>query len=261
MATKLYDLSNLTGWISPVWPHVTITGSSAISPDHSLLRAREHNMGIYKGASRRVSIWTGGMHCGTHCDAPLHEKEGGWGAGEIPLEKCYGTGVVVDFRYMKKWDRITAEDFEKAKPKIEEGDIVIINTGWHHWWWKKAYVYHNHYPGLVPSGAEWLVKKKVKAVAGTWGSLDHPLAYHPLARDYRWRYDEYVKETGKDPAKEFPDYEPCHRILCTNDILAVENAGGDVDQVTGKRCTIAAFPFRLEGSVGHWIRLVAIVEE
>jgi kynurenine formamidase len=98
MATKIYDLSNPTGFNSPVWPHVTITGSSQISPDHSLLRAREHNMGIYKGASRRVSIYNGGMHAGTHCDAPLHEKEGGWGAGDIPLDRCYGTGVVVVLR-------------------------------------------------------------------------------------------------------------------------------------------------------------------
>ena len=68
-------------------------------------------------------------------------------------------------------------------------------------------------------------------------------------------------ETGKDPIEDFPEYEPCHRILCTNDLLAIENAGGDIDLVTGMRCTIAAFPFRMERSMGHWLRLVAIVEE
>jgi kynurenine formamidase len=261
MSYKIIDLSHPMGYMGPVWPHVVITGSPVISPDSSLLRAREHNMGLYKGATRRVSIFSGAMHIGTHCDSPLHEKENGWGAGEIPLEKCYGTGVVVDFRYMKKWHRITAEDFEKATPKIEEGDIVVCNTGWHHYWWKKAYVYHNHYPGLVPSGVEWLIKKKVKAVAGTWGALDHPLAYWPVQRDYKWRYDEYVAETGKDPAEDFPEYEPCHRLLCTNEIVAIENAGGDIDLVTGKRCTISAFFFRMERSQGHWTRLVAIVEE
>ena len=261
MATKIVDLSNPMGNLCPAWPHVVISGSPIISPDSSLLRAREHNMGLYKGATRRVSIFNGGTHIGTHCDSPLHEKENAWGAGEIPLDRCYGTGVVLDFRYMKKWDKITSEDFEKATPKVQEGDIVICNTGWQHYWGKKAYVYHNHYPGLVPSGAEWLIKKKVKAVAGTWGALDHPLSYWPMERDYKWRYDEYVAEYGKDPKEEFPLYEPIHRMLCTNDIVAIENAGGDIDEVTGMRCTIAAFFFRMEKSQGHWTRLVAILKD
>jgi kynurenine formamidase len=45
-----------------------------------------------------------------------------------------------------------------------------------------------------------------------------------------------------------------------NGIVTVENAGGDVDQITGKRCTIAAFPFRCEMADGGMVRLVAIVE-
>ena len=260
MAYKIVDLSNPNGPMGPRWPHIVVPGVMIISPDSSLVRVREHNMAIYGGQTRRVCVGTFG-HEGTHCDSPNHEKQGGWSAAQIPLERCYGTGVIADMRYMKKWDKIDAEAFEKATPKIEEGDFVVVNTGWHHWWWKKAYVYHNHYPGLVPSGAEWLVKKRVKAVAGTWGALDHPLAYWPVQRDYRWRYDEYMSETGKDPGEEFPEYEPCHRILCTNDIVAIENAGGDIDEVTGKRCTIAAFFFRMERSMGHWTRLVAIVEE
>ena len=162
---------------------------------------------------------------------------------------------------MKKWDRITDEVFAKANPKIEEGDFVVINTGWHHWWWKKAYVYHNHYPGLVPSGAEWLVKKKVKAVAGTWATSDHCCAYAPLQKNLPSVYVEYKKETGKDPDKEFPDYEPCLTMLLKSGISCIQNAGGEIDQVTGKRCTFAAFPFRLEQADAGMVRLVAIVEE
>jgi kynurenine formamidase len=199
------------------------------------------------------------FHGATHFDSPAHENPKGPYGADIPLDKCYGPGVVVDFRYMKKWSKITAEDFENAKPKIQEGDLVVVNTGWHHYWRVKEYVYHNHYPGLMPSGANWLVEHKIKAIAGPWGSLDHPLSY--LNDDYFWRFDEYKKETGRDAAEDFPFYEPCHNILCTHDILAIENAGGDMDLVTGKRCTIAAFPIRLTGTDGHPIRVVAIIEE
>lgn len=260
MATKLYDLSNPHGPMGPTWPHIVVPNVMVISPFPTLTRVREHNMALYGGQTRRVCVGSMG-HQGTHCDSPNHEKEGGMSAAQIPIEQCYGTGVIVDMRYMKKWDKIDAEAFEKAEPKIKEGDIVICNTGWHHYWWKNAYVYHNHYPGLVPSGTEWLVKKKVKAWGGTVGSLDHPLAYYPIDQYYPWRVEEYMKETGKHPHEEFPTYEPCHHMLCINDIVAIENVGGDIDKVTGIRCTIAAFFARMEGTQGHQTRLVAIVEE
>jgi kynurenine formamidase len=43
--------------------------------------------------------------------------------------------------------------------------------------------------------------------------------------------------------------------------VTIENAGGDVDQITGQRCTIAAFPFRCELADGGMVRLVAIFEQ
>ena len=46
--------------------------------------------------------------------------------------------------------------------------------------------------------------------------------------------------------EDFPYWEPCHRLLLTNGIAGFENVGGEIDQVTGKRVTIAAFPIRWE---------------
>ncbi|MFC2044623.1 cyclase family protein [Chloroflexota bacterium] len=255
MTYKIYDLSNHIPHMCPSWPHL------GMFREHVLRRVQHHTLGLPGGITRQVSVWEGQVHSGTHCDSPGHEKRGGWLTAEIPLDRCYGTGVVVDMRYMKKWDKIDAEALEKATPKIEEGDFVVLNTGWHRYWRVKEYVYHNHYPGIVPSGAWWLVKKKVIAVAAPWGSLDHPMAYADMKDDYKWRYDEYKKETGRDALEDFPDYEPCHNIICMNDILGIEMAGGQMDEVTGKRCTLAAFPCKLEGSRGIPLRLVAIVEE
>jgi kynurenine formamidase len=42
-----------------------------------------------------------------------------------------------------------------------------------------------------------------------------------------------------------------------NGVVTVENAGGDIDDATGKRLTIAAFPFRCEMADGGFVRLVA----
>jgi kynurenine formamidase len=59
---------------------------------------------------------------------------------------------------------------KSTAPKIEPGDWVVINTGWHKFWRWDNNEYFNHYPGLGPEAADWLVAKKVKGVTGTWGA-------------------------------------------------------------------------------------------
>ena len=45
-----------------------------------------------------------------------------------------------------------------------------------------------------------------------------------------------------------------------NGILGIENVGGDLDKVTGKRCTFAYFPSNWDRGDGCIVRLVAIVD-
>ena len=76
-----------------------------------------------------------------------------------------------------------------------------------------------------------------------------------------WLYNDYVRETGKEPEEEFcSGFEACLTMLLKNGISCIQNAGGDIDEVTGKRCTLAAFPFRMEETDGAMVRLVAIIE-
>ena len=100
-------------------------------------------------------------------------------------------------------------------------------------------------------------EKKIKGIAGTWGATDSPLWHAPLSEQMPWLDKAYRKATGKDPDVEFPDYEPCHRMYMQAGCVTVENAGGDIDEVSGKRMTIAAFPFRCEMADGGFVRLVA----
>jgi kynurenine formamidase len=255
MATKLYDLSVPHRASDPMWPRLAPdTGAfSGVTP------AGVRDWPCVRGTLGAQVPGTH-FHGGTHVDAPVYCIDYGKGVDEIPLENCYGTGVVVDFRSKKKWDTITAADFEKATPKIERGDFVVCNTGWQKWYRVQDYEYYCHYPGLVPSAAEWLIKKKVKAIAGTWPTLDHALAFPPLQTFMPWQYTEYMKETGKDPIEKFPDYEPCLPKLLAAGITCIQNAGADIDQVTGKRCTFMAFPDRHVGGVdASMVRLVAIL--
>src|SRR6266508_610079 len=170
--------------------------------------------------SQRVSTV---MHCTTHLDAPAHVVEGTPYTDEIPLEQFFGTGVAVSIP-KKQWEVITPEDLEAARPEIRPGDFVVINTGWHHHYAdnRKYFIYS---PGLYKEAGIWLRERGVKA-----------------ARD------------------DFPEWEPCHRQLLGNGIVGFENVGGDLDKVTGRRCTFAAFPIRWQYGDGSIVRLVAIVD-
>ena len=78
------------------------------------------------------------------------------------------------------------EDLENATPKIQEGDIVIINTGFHHMW-ADTDEYFAYGPGIGEEGAQWLVDKKVKMVGYGCQANDHPhrhQARQPRARPH-----------------------------------------------------------------------------
>ena len=147
---------------------------------------------------------------------------------------------------------------------VRPRDVVIVNTGWHKLY-EDSEDYFCRAPGFVPSAGEWFVEKKVKVVGHDTQANDHPLAtaigpqrngpLHPHLAD------EYKKWSGgRDWKDDFPEWEPVHRILFKNGILGIENVGGDIDKVTGRRCTFALFPWNWERGDGCIIRLVAIVD-
>src|SRR6266568_4610922 len=73
--------------------------------------------------------------------------------------------------------------------------------------------------------------------------------------------EEYKKWSGgRDWKDDFPEWEPVHRILFKNGILGIENVGGDLDKVTGRRCTFAFFPWNWERGDGCIVRLVAMID-
>jgi kynurenine formamidase len=246
---KLYDLSHPFGHNAPLWPYF---------PDIKIERFHYHaKSGVL---SQQITTF---MHCTTHADSPAHVIEGAPYTDEVPLDSYYGTGVVVDIP-KDKWGVITADDLEKAEPKIEKGDIVIVHTGWHNYYGDSRR-YFAYSPGLYREAGEWFVDRGVKAVGVDQQALDHPLATAigphgtgPLLPDV---CEEYENEMGHEVIEDFPEWEPCHRLLLGNGIMGWENVGGDIDKVLGKRVTIAGFPIRWEKGDGSIVRLVAIVEE
>ena len=154
----------------------------------------------------------------------------------------------------------------RRDPKIQPGDIVIVNTGWHHHYGDNS-DYYAYSPGFYKEAGEWFVERGVKAVGTDTQALDHPLATAIAPHGPGWPHgllpwacQEYKEATGHDVLEDFPLWEPCHRALLSHGIVGFENVGGDIDAVTGKRVTFAAFPWRWMKGDGCIIRLVAMLD-
>jgi kynurenine formamidase len=182
-------------------------------------------------------------HTGTHLDAPLHCSKNGWAVNEIPLDYLWGTAVVVGIP-KGELGEITPSDLEKATPKIERGDIVIINTGWHKNFcgpitdWNKAVYYAHKNPGIKGAGAQWLIDKGIKVLGVDYIGVDHPA----------------VTERGDGSW-------PCHKGILAKNIPMLQVLGGQIDEVTGKRCQICFAPVPYVGGDAFPVRVLAMVDD
>jgi kynurenine formamidase len=250
MSLKVYDLTHTFTQFMPEWP-----SSPSVNIDIDKFHARD---GVYQ------VCWEGIMHRGTHMDAPLHVTECTPTINDYPLWRLFGTGVCVSIP-LGKWGKIDAKALEAATPKIQEGDVVVINTGYHHKW-ADTDEYFAYGPGATKDGAQWLVDKKVRMVAYGCQANDHPIATklvnHGLGPTQPELIGEYKAFTGHDALEDFPEWEPAHKTLMVKGgIPGIENAGGNLDAVSGKRCTFMAFPWRWPGGDGCIVRLLALVDE
>lgn len=245
---RFYNLSQRWGHGMPEWPSVP-------SLDIHILQFHAKD-GVY------TTLFDGIMHRGTHMDAPIHVEANRPYIADYELWRFFGTGVAVSIP-KGKWGVVTAEDLESAEPEIQPNDIVMINTGSHRNWGDND-DYFAYSPGLYKEGAEWLVERKVKLVGIDVQALDHPLGTRIVAHgpgpSHPHVIEEYKAETGRDVEEDFPHWEPAHKTLLGAGIPGIENVGGDLDQVTGKRCTFMAFPWRYPHGEGCGVRVVAVID-
>jgi kynurenine formamidase len=100
------------------------------------------------------------VHHGTHFDAPRHFITDGPTIDEVPLDRLYGQGVIWHLD-MPPRGKIGVAELERATPKMQRGDIVLIDTGW--WKHVNTELYEDH-PVLTAEASEWLVAQGAKLV-------------------------------------------------------------------------------------------------
>jgi arylformamidase len=169
------------------------------------------------------------VHMGTHVDAPRHFYADGPGMDEIPLERMMGEGVVIRLDKSVN-EEISVDDLTAAKPAIEHGDIVAIDTGWSARWGTPEW---NQHPYLSLEAAQWLVDHKVKLVAVDTATPDLPFDLRP--KDFSF---------------------PVHCLLLKDGVLISEQIA-NLHKLAGQRVEFLFCPLSIEGCDGAPARVLA----
>lgn len=245
---EFYELSHPWGHNQPVLP-----GFDELIMYRSVNHAKH---GVMSQMFKTV------LHTSTHINAPIHLVQGGTTVGQLALDHFWGSALVLAIP-KQKWGLITAEDIEDLGVLVEPGDMVLINTGWHQKY-SDSQEYFGHAPGLSESAAQWLVDKQVKLLGIDTPQVDHPMATslvpHRNGPTMKRLAPEYKAEVGREALEDFPDWIPAHRLLLNSNIPTIENVGGDLNELSGKRVSLHAMPWKWSEGDASVIRLVAICD-
>ncbi|MFD2571000.1 cyclase family protein [Spirosoma soli] len=191
-----------------------------------------------------------GVHSTTHLDAPWHYSPTVAGQpaktiDQIPLEWCYGDGVVIDVSHKADFDLITVADLEEALQKtgavLTPSMIVLIRTGRDVLNGTKEFAEKG--TGMSPEATRWLIDQGIKVMGiDQWG-WDLPLPY-------------MVKQAKQTQNRELfwqahlvgREHEYCHMEQLVN-LGALPPFGFKV----------CVFPLKIVGASAAPARVVAIV--
>lgn len=192
-------------------------------------------------------------HTGTHLDAPYHyhptmdKGKPAWTIDEIPLDWCYGDGVVLDFSDKPAGTKLTVKDFEEALSRIDyelkEKDIVLIRTGADQYWGTPKYLISGC--GVGREATLWLLEQGIRIVGTDAWSWDRPLPY--IAKEFDETGDPSIIWEG-----HFAGIEKryCHIEKLTN-----------LDKLPATGFKLSCYPVKIKKASAGWIRAVAMIEE
>lgn len=245
---QLYELSHEWGFGVPSYPG---------QDDVQMKRGVKHAQHGVLASRIKTS-----MHTGTHLNAPLNMVARGATLEQLPVDCFFGNGIVLDIP-KGSYETIDVADLEPWGAAIQEGDVVVIDTGWHKKY-SDSLEYYGECPGMTQAAAQWLVDKKVKLVAVDTQQIDHPMAcslgFNRNGPMMKRLPVEYAAATGKDGKVEHSVYYAAHKTLAAAGIPTVEQVGGDVDEIKGCRATFAALPWKIEHGEACQIRFVAMID-
>lgn len=211
-------------WIDLSYPIGPETPCASIFPKPSFRKLKELPQDPFQ-----VTEFSMVVHAGTHVDSPRHYFLDGPAFEAIPLDRLCGPGVV--WRIPAEPDQvIDVAALERARPVLEPGDILAIDTGWSMRFGTEVYERH---PSLSAEAAEWLVDKRIKILACDFATPD--LVYHLRKPGFNW---------------------PVHNTLLSRGILVCEHLTGHT-ALAGHRAEFIFAALNIEASDGAPARVLA----
>jgi kynurenine formamidase len=253
-AVRLLDLSvalenDAAGEMTP--PKIDyITHAASAQTVAQAFGCRPEDLVYSNGQGWAVENVIAGSHTGTHIDAPYHygamsEGKPARRIDEVPLEWCFGPGVVIDMRHKQAGDLITADDLRTALHridyKLQAGDIALIHTGAAKRWGTRQYF---EQPGLGRESTLWLVEQGIRVIGIDAWTLDRSFA--AMAADFARTKDGRV-------------LWPAHFAGLTREYCQIEKLA-NLDQIplpTG--FYVSCLPVKIKGASAGWCRAVALL--
>jgi kynurenine formamidase len=181
-----------------------------------------------------------GDHVGTHLDSRGHVKPGAPRAEGIPIEYCYGDGVVLNLTHKRPGEEISAADIQAALDKIAYAikplDIVLLRTDSANKRFERSYL--TDHPGMTAEAVNYLLDMGVKVMGIDAVGFDPPVPK--------------MLETKK--------LWEAHMVMLEREYYHLENMC-NLDQIpvsTGFTVSVLPIPYR--GASAAPVRAVAILE-
>jgi kynurenine formamidase len=250
MSRTLYDLSDcLSNETSPF--EFNAHEITYLTPEATAAQSAEWGLGPEywpDGVALSAEVVTLSTHSGTHIDAPAHygpaDHRRARTIDEVPLEWCFGDGVLLDLRGRDRVSGIDRSDVEAELSRIghvlKPLDIVLVMTGTD----LRRPGYEQAHAGLRVDATEYLVDHGVKLIGiDAWG-LDRP--FDLMIEDAKAGRAQFWESHLLGRRKEYCQIER----LANLDLLP---------RATG--FLVSAFPVNLERASAGWARVVAIFDE
>jgi len=169
-------------------------------------------------------------HCGTHIEFPYHHYREGMDAGDYPIERLIGDGLLLDFTRKKAGEAVTLSEVTSLENRIHTQDMLLFNFNCARYYRTER---SHKRPYITPEAIQWLVLEKKISLIGT---------------------DASGIEVQGAPN------QPNHQFLMEHGVPVIEFAA-NLDKLSKERFTLFVLALCVEGLDSCPVRLVAIEDD
>ena len=230
-----------------------------------------------QGANGQLIEWSN--NTGTHLVGPRAFHSGARAIAGIPLESLCGEGVIVDISGAVGDYGLYTPQMITDRVAVKEGDILIINTGYHRYGWdrpdvsnpqaqggveNKEFGYFVRHPGPSPDFFTWALDMKLKLIGVDCGCAEHPMntnIRYMHAREFEKAEARLRQNHGKSWDDMFPPewyHELTHITMPKAGLCLVEGLGGQIAELNNQRAWIMIQPIPFMEVESAWCRAVAL---